>query len=157
MKRPSPLIALLLWMTAAYAASFIGVQGSLRGIAGLYMTLHKPTWTAPAWLFAPVWTVLYGLIGYSAWRVWRAEAPSRGALTLWWLQLALNALWPWLFFASGRLGVACAECGLLWFSILATILALSRIDRRAAWVLLPYLLWVGYATLLNFSIWRLNS
>lgn len=153
MKRPHPTIALLLWLTAAYTASFIGMQGTLRGLQGLYLTLAKPSWNPPAWLFAPVWTVLYALIGIAAWRVWRVEGKG---LWLWWVQLVLNGLWPWLFFGFGKLGWAFGEIVVLWFAILATALVFARKDRTAAWLLVPYLAWVAFATVLNFAIWRMN-
>lgn len=156
MKRPHPTIALALWLTAAYAASFVGTQGTLRGLMEVYVPLVKPAWTPPAWLFAPIWTVLYALIGISAWRVWRKESRHRGALSLWWAQLFLNALWPWLFFGFGKLGWAFGEIVALWILILLTILTFFRIDRLAAWLLVPYLAWVGFASILNLAIWRMN-
>ncbi len=157
MKRTNPTIALLLWLTAAYAAGYVGTLGTLRGMEALYPSLHKPAWTPPAWLFAPVWTVLYALIGIAAWRVWRGEPPRRAPLVLWWLQLLLNALWPWLFFGFGKLGLAFGEIVLLWLAILATVIAFSRKDARAAWLLFPYLAWVGFACVLNLAIWRMNG
>ena len=153
MNRPHPTIALLLWLTAAYAAGFVGAQGALKGVATTYLSLAKPAWSPPAWLFSPVWTVLYALMGVAAWRVWRAEGKG---LWLWWVQLLLNALWPWLFFGLGKLGLAFGEVVALWLAILATVLAFARADRPAAWLLVPYLAWVGFAAILNLSIWRLN-
>jgi translocator protein len=156
MQRIHPTIALLLWLTASYGAGFIGTQGTLRGMENFYPSLAKPVWTPPAWLFSPVWTVLYALIGVAAWRVWRSENPRTAALTFWWIGLVLNTVWPWLFFAIGRLGLAFGESVALWISILATMLLFARIDRKAAWFLLPYLCWVGFATVLNLAIWRMN-
>lgn len=156
MKRPHPTIALLLWLTAAYAAGFVGTVGTLRGMQAFYPGLQKPAWTPPAWLFSPVWTVLYALIGVAAWRVWRGETPRRAPLALWWLQLALVAVWPWLFFGFGKLGPAFGEICVLWLAILATTIFFSRRDALAAWLLVPYLAWVGFATVLNLAIWRLN-
>lgn len=153
MKRPNVTIALLLWLTAAYGAGFVGTQGTLRGLTTLYPALAKPAWNPPGWLFAPVWTVLYALIGVAAWRVWRVEGKG---LPLWWAQLILNALWPWLFFGFGKLAFAFGEVVLLGFAILATILAFARRDKTAAWLLGPYLVWVGYAAILNLAIWRMN-
>lgn len=153
MKRPHPTIALLLLLTAAYAASFVGTVGTFRGLQGLYPALAKPPWNPPGWLFGPVWTVLYALMAVAAWRVWRAE--GRG-LWVWWTQLGFNALWPWLFFAWGRLGLAALECGLLAIVVLATLLVFRRSDRTAAWLLAPYLAWVLFATTLNVAIWRIN-
>ena len=156
MKRPHPTIALLLWLTAAYAAGYVGTLGTLRGMDALYPALRKPAWTPPAWIFAPVWTVLYALIGLAAWRVGRTDGPRRAALSFWWLGLGLNAAWPWLFFAQGRLGLAFAEIVVLWLAILATVVLSARRDRLAPWLLLPYLAWVGFAAILNLAIWRMN-
>ena len=131
----------------------MGYLGTSRGLADLYPTLHKPVWNPPDWLFAPVWTVLYVLIALAAWRVWRVEGKG---LWLWWIGLGLNALWPWLFFAWGRLGLAALECGGLAAAILATMLVFRRSDRAAAWLLAPYLAWVLLATALSTAIWRMN-
>ncbi len=156
MKRTNPTIALLLWLTAAYTASFVGMQGALRGLEVYFPSLHRPTWTPPFWLFGPVWTVLYALIGFSAWKVWMAEPPRRAALALWWVQLILNALWCWLFFAWGKLFIAFIESLLLWLAILATTHLFTRNDKLAARLLYPYLAWVTFATILNMVIWRMN-
>ena len=153
MKRPHPTIALLLWLTAAYAASYVGTMGALRGMVTLYLGLARPPWAPPAWLFNPAWTLLSALLGTAAWRVWRAGGKG---LWLWWVGLFLGALWPWLFFGFGKLGPALAEIAVLWFVLLATILAFSRTDRAAAWCLTPLLAWVGFEAILNLAVWRLN-
>jgi benzodiazapine receptor len=105
-----------------------------------------------------VWTLLYALMGIAAWLVWRVGGfeANRGALTLFLLQLLVNALWSWLFFGWHLGGLALADVLLLWGLILATLLAFWRVSRVAAGLLLPYLLWVSFATALNFSVWRLN-
>ncbi len=157
MKRPHPTIALLQWLTAAYAAGFVGSQAVIRDGGSLYATLRRPAWAPPAWLFAPVWTVLYALIGLAAWLVWRTEGRGKKGLWLWWLGLALNALWPWLFFGFGKLGLAFGEIVVLWLVILATTVAFSKSDRKAAWAFVPYLAWVGFASILNLAIWRMNA
>ena len=158
MKRLHPTIALLLFLTAAYGAGFVGALGTQKGLDRLYPGLAKPAWNPPGWAFGPVWTALYALMAVAAWRVWRGEGPGRGpGLGLWGAGLVLNALWPWLFFAGGWLGLAAAECALLALSILATILFFRRSDRPAAWLLTPYLAWTLFATLLNVAIWRMNA
>lgn len=158
MKRPYSTNALLLWLTAAYAASFIGLQGTFRGIQSLYPALKKPAWTPPDWVFGPVWTILYALIGVAAWKIWQTEAsPNRTrALVFWWTQLILNALWPWLFFAWGKLLFAFIGIVLL-LAAVATALAYGlRVDRKGASLMIPYLAWTAFATALNFAIWRMN-
>lgn len=123
-----------------------------------YERLAKPEWTPPNRVFGPVWTVLYALIALAGWLVWRERgiAGARVALALYLLQLALNAAWSWLFFGLERPGAALVEIAVLWCVILATALAFRRVRRLAAVLLLPYLLWVSFASALNFAIWRLN-
>ena len=157
MKRPHPTIALLLWLTAALAAGFVGSQGALRGAMTLYPGLAKPAWSpSPSLLtalFAPLGAVLSALAGFAAWRVSRAEGKG---LWLWWLQLALGAAWPWLFFGFGRFGLAFGEAVALWIAILATTIAFSRSDRGAAWALVPSLVGAGLAAILSLAVWRMN-
>jgi len=121
-----------------------------------YEQLAKPTWRPPNWLFAPVWSVLYLMIAVAGWLVWR-EAGFAGAaipLTIYAVQLLLNAAWTPIFFGLHRIGMALAEMGLLWISILATITLFAPIAPLAAWLFVPYLAWVSFAAALNFSIWR---
>jgi benzodiazapine receptor len=126
---------------------------------GWYSQILKPSWTPPSWLFGPVWTALYLAMAVAAWLVWRQGGweAQRGALFLFLVQLALNAAWSWLFFglhspASGMTGIT-----LLWIAILLTLLAFFRVSPAAGWLMVPYLLWVSYASALNFTIWRLNG
>lgn len=124
-----------------------------------HAALVKPAWNPPNWVFAPVWTLLYALMGIAAWLVWRsAEVPGRrAALGLFLVQLVLNGAWSWLFFGRHAVGVALVEIALLWLTILATQIAFRRISRAAAWLVVPYLAWVAFATALTFAIWRLNA
>ena len=108
-----------------------------------------------AWLFAPVWTTLYALMGIAAWRVWR-RAGFGVPLSLFLIQLALNALWSWLFFAWRMGAAAFAEVVLLWLLIAATLVAFSRVDRLAGALLVPYLAWVSFAAILTYAVWRAN-
>jgi tryptophan-rich sensory protein len=127
-----------------------------------YARLDKPRWTPPDRVFAPIWTVLYFLIALAGWLVWstgaeddrRDEARSLLALVAFTVQLALNALWPVLFFGLRLPGYAFVEILLLLLAILTTILLFAPLHPVAAWLLVPYLLWVGFAAALNFSIWR---
>ena len=110
-------------------------------------------------VFAPVWTILYLTIAIAGWLVWR-EAGFRGAaipLALYAVQLVFNGLWSWLFFGLHRPDLAFFDIVLLWFSILATVLAFFSVRPAAGWLLVPYLVWVTFASALNFSIWRLNT
>ncbi|WP_428663118.1 TspO/MBR family protein [Reyranella sp.] len=123
-----------------------------------YPTLTKPSFTPPNWLFGPVWTVLYVMMGVAAWRVW-LEAwgdRARGPLTLFALQLALNLGWSVVFFGLHAIGAAVVVIVALEAAILGTMFLFRRIDGLAAALLVPYALWVAFATLLNVTIWRLN-
>jgi len=124
-----------------------------------YETLAKPSWTPPGWLFGPVWTALYAMIGVSAWLVWRDHGSDaiRWALVLWGVQLALNAAWSPVFFGMHQPGAAAVIIVAMWCAILATIVAFWPLQRAASLLLVPYLLWVTFATALNVSIWRLNA
>lgn len=126
--------------------------------ASFYAFLAQPSWAPPAWLFGPVWSVLYVLMAIAAWLVWR-ERGWRGAstaLTLFVVQLAVNALWTWVFFAWHRGALALLEIVVLAGLVAATILAFWRWHRLAALLLVPYLAWVGFATALTYALWRLN-
>ena len=153
----SPWLALLLWILLC------GVAGAVGGIASanapeFYATLDKPAWAPPPGVFGPVWTVLYLLMAVAAWLVWRERGwtRARGALGLFVVQLALNTAWSWLFFAWHRGGLAFADIVVLLGLIVATLFAFARVRRAAAWLLLPYLAWVSFATALNYSVWQRN-
>ena len=124
-----------------------------------YEDLAKPWWRPPNWLFAPAWSLLYCAIAVSGWLVWRQAGFAGAALPLgiYTVQLVLNAAWSGLFFGLRRPDIAFGEVVLLWLSILATILAFHPVHAGAAWLLVPYLCWVTFASCLNFSIWRLNA
>lgn len=155
---PKPWMALLWILTGCYAVSFVGAQGAFLGLAhGWYDTILKPRWTPPNWLFGPVWTVLYGMIGAAAYLVWRSEGRfRRSGLALFWVQLVLNGLWTWLFFAWHWLAWSLGELAVLWLLILATTILFFRQSRAAGWLTIPYLAWAAFAGALNFAIWRLN-
>ncbi len=150
-------IGLLAWLAASFAAAAVGGIASASA-ASFYGQLVQPPWAPPAWLFGPVWSVLFVLMGIAAWLVWRRHGfgGARVALTLFLVQLVVNGLWSWLFFAW-RLGApALADVVLLWLLIAATLMQFWRLHRLAACLLLPYLAWVSFAAALNFTLWRLN-
>lgn len=151
-------LGLLGWLLLVFVAAAIGGLGSASA-AGFYQEISRPGWAPPGWLFGPVWTALYLMMGVSAWLVWRAQGfrGARVALSLFVLQLAANALWSWLFFAWRLGGVAFAEILLLWCLIVATAAMFARLGQRlATWLLVPYLAWVTFAAFLNYSIWQQN-
>ncbi len=145
------------WLGLCFVAAAIGAAASVEA-GPFYLQLLRPSWAPPAGVFGPVWTLLYALMGIAAWLVWRAGGfqANRGVLTLFLLQLLANALWSWLFFAWHLGGLALADVLLLWALILATLLGFWRVNWLAGALLVPYLLWVSFATALNFSVWQLN-
>ena len=141
------------------AACFLAAgTGILFKPGAWYEHLKKPSWRPPNRLFAPVWTVLYLMIAVSGWLVWRAAGfPGAAlALSLYVVQLLLNAAWTPVFFGLHRLDLGFAVIVLLWLSIAATIAAFAPINAAAAWLMAPYLAWVSFASLLNFAVWQLN-
>lgn len=140
----------IVFMVAAFAAWF--EPGSW------YEMLDKPYWTPPNWLFPIVWPVLYLLMAISAWLVWREFGFDGGREELKWfgIQLFLNALWSWIFFGQHLIGTALGEILLLWVAILFTLLLFWRKSKPAAYLLLPYLVWVSYASALNYAIYQFN-
>ena len=148
---------LVLWLAVAYATAAVGAVASVSASA-FYAQLTRPEWAPPAWLFGPVWSVLYALMGVAAWLVWRAKGltGARRPLLLFVAQLVANALWSWLFFAWRQGALAFFEVLFLWCLIAATVLLFWRVSRLAAALLLPYLAWVTFAAALTLSIWQLN-
>lgn len=151
-------IAFVVAQFLCFSAAAIGGGLTAGAVRTWYPTIAKPEWTPPPWVFGPVWTVLYAMMGLSLWLVWRsgAWAERRGALALFMFQLVLNAAWSLIFFGAKSPGLAFAEIMLLWFAIIATIIAFWKYSRTAALLLVPYLCWSTFAALLNFTIWRMN-
>lgn len=151
---------ILLAVVPILGASVLGQLATYPSIAGWYAELAKPPFNPPNWVFAPVWTALYVLMAYAAWRLLQAhrDTPGRSlALALFFAQLALNALWSWLFFALHSPLAALLNIVPQWLLILATIERARLVDKVAAACLVPLALWVGFAAVLNFSIWYLNG
>lgn len=158
MSRPQQVLGFVAWLALCLATSAIGALASVNA-RSFYADLVRPVWAPPGWLFGPVWSALFLAMAVAAWLVWRVPtaSPSRSiALRLFVVQLVANALWSWLFFAWRLGGVAFAEVLLLWLLIACTIAAFWRIKPVAAWLLVPYLGWVTFASALNHTLWRLN-
>ena len=151
----SQLVGLLGWLLVAFAAAAVGAVASADA-AVFYERLDKPAWAPPAWLFGPVWSALYSLMGVAAWLVWRSAASKKGALGLFLAQLVANALWSWLFFTWHQGALAAVEVLILLALIVCTAVAFWRSSRLAAVLLVPYLLWVSFASLLTWSVWQMN-
>ena len=146
---------------------FVGLVVAVAAIGGWltslgqpewYESLSKPSWTPPSWLFGPAWTVLYLLMAVAAWLVWRRAGfdGATAALTVFFIQLGLNLAWSGIFFALRSPGWALVEILILWVAIVVTIILFFRHSTLAGWLLVPYLLWVSFATALNAAIVRLN-
>lgn len=151
----SQVAGLLGWLLVVFVAAAVGAAASVDA-PSFYAQLSKPAWAPPAGVFGPVRTVLYALMGVAAWLVWRSPGPKRAALTLFGAQLAANALWSWLFFAWHRGALAAVEILVLLALIVAMIVAFWRISRLAALLMVPYLLWVSFASVLTWAVWRSN-
>lgn len=153
------VISALVAVGAVVAASILGQIATYPNLSPWFAGLTKPSFNPPNWVFAPVWTTLYALMAFALWRIFRLPGSSlrTAAVSLFFIQLALNAAWSWMFFwaHSPLLGLINIVPQLL--AIFATIAAFARVDRLAAWCLVPLALWVSYASLLNFSLWRLNG
>ncbi len=128
-------------------------------IANWYSTLNKPSFNPPNYLFGPVWTLLYIFMGISLFLIWKQPASSqkKTAITLFIIQFALNIAWSFIFFNQHQVLLAFIEIVLMWIFILLTILAFGKIKKAAAWLLVPYICWVSFASVLNFAIWNLNK
>jgi translocator protein len=150
-----PAMALALSLLTCFLAAGTGLFVSTDG---WYNSLAKPAWNPPAWVFAPAWAALYILMAAAAWLVWREGGwrEQRRPLGLFLFQLLLNALWTPLFFGLHQPGWALAEIVLLWLTLAGTLFSFWRVSHLAGVLLMPYLAWVSFASLLNFAIWRLN-
>lgn len=149
------------WVLLCEAAGGIGSIFTRDSLKDWYPTLEKPSFTPPSWVFGPVWTLLYALMGASLYMAGRQRVDDGSVVqvsrALFGIQLVLNVLWSYVFFKRRSPGWAVVEIGFLWAAIVATTLAFSKISRMAALLLLPYLLWTSFAAALNYRIWRLNE
>ncbi|SDB33921.1 TspO and MBR related proteins [Desulfonatronum thiosulfatophilum] len=157
MEKRKQILGLIGWLAITYVAAAVGSAASMDAPA-LYAQLDRPAWSPPAQLFGPVWTVLYTLMGVAAWLVWRVGTfrETRTALGLFIVQLFFNALWSWLFFVWNLGMVSFAGILLLLGLIFITMISFWNKRPLAGALLIPYLLWVGYASILNYTLWRLN-
>ena len=154
----SQWLVLALFLVICLATAGIGAAWTNLSVGDWYAAIKKPTWNPPNWLFGPVWTALYIGMAVAAWLVWRKNglADAWLPLLLFGVQLFFNAVWSALFFGMRSPGIAFVDIVLLWFAILATIVTFGRVSSLAATLLVPYLAWVSFATVLNWSIWRMN-
>lgn len=153
------ILKLVVCLAGTFLAAFIGSMATGPAIPTWYATLAKPSFNPPNWIFGPVWTALYTMMAISAYLVWQKgleDGAVRVALALFIAQLALNALWSVLFFGlhSPLAGFACIAA--LWLALLFTILSFLKISAVAGWLLIPYILWVSFAAVLNLFVFVLN-
>lgn len=154
------------WIKAVISLALPQVVGATAalvtqtGESSWYQSIQRPEWNPPGWVFGPVWTALYLMMGWAFYLVWKSPAPAetkRPAMILWIVQLVFNFFWTLIFFGAHQIGWALAEIAVLWLLILLTIFAFARVSKTAAWLLVPYISWVSFATLLTYTIWRLNA
>lgn len=164
-------LRLIIAIAISELAGIIGSFFTVSAVDTWYAGIVKPAWNPPSWVFGPAWTLLYALMGIAVGLVWirgdargnggiatdRGRAIMRGAFAMFSVQLVLNVAWSWLFFGLHELGWAFIELLSLWAAIVATIVVFSRISKVAAWLLVPYVLWVSFAGYLNYSLWALNK
>jgi translocator protein len=140
-------------------AGILGSIFTVRSIPEWYANLNKPSFTPPNWLFGPAWITLYALMGISSYLIWQksdTDPEAKKALWVFWVHLFFNAIWSPIFFGLRNPGLAMAVIVLIWLFIVYLIYKFWGINKWAAALLIPYLLWVSYASALNFSIWRMN-
>lgn len=151
------ILKLILSIILCELAGIIGSLFNIRSIPNWYKKLKKPGFNPPNWIFGPVWTILFLLMGISLYLVWNTGISLLSfPMIIFFLQLILNIIWSGIFFGLKKPFFAFLEIILLWFFILATIISFFTISPIASYLLIPYILWVSFASLLNFYIWRLN-
>lgn len=156
--RPHATAALIGWLALCFAVGGVSSIFPARAIPTWYAALVKPPFNPPNEVFPVVWTILYALMAISAWIAWKTRPSGcrRRGLRLFLVQLGLNFLWTWIFFSTHQMLTAFADLVALWIAILLTLLAFKKMSTTAAWLLVPYLVWVTFAGYLNFATWRLN-
>ena len=158
MSRGRSILVLVFCLVLCFGAAAAGSVGTAAGLKDWYRGIAKPSWTPPNAVFGPVWTVLYAMMAAAAWRVWTRGgfAKARGPLLLFWVHLAVNAAWTIFFFGMRSPGLALADIVLLWVLIVVLIRLFWNHSRMASLLLVPYLLWVSFATALNATLWWMN-
>lgn len=152
-------INLILAIGVCQLAGFIGSIATVSSISSWYLLLTKPFFSPPNWIFGPVWITLYTLMGINLYLVWQKginKKPVKYAVLLFVFHLLINSLWSIVFFGFKNIILALFVIILLWLLIIKIILVFSKIEKKAALLLVPYLIWVSFATILNASLWILN-
>jgi len=156
--RRTQILGLIAFVAICFAVAALGGAATSSSVGDWYQTLERPAWNPPDWVFGPVWTALYLMMAIAAWLVWRRDGFTKARKALSWfaLQLGLNLTWSVLFFGLHRPDLALVDIMLLLVAIAVTALSFRKHSTAAAFLLIPYLLWVAFATVLNTSIWLLN-
>ena len=152
-------VKLVIALALPLLVGFTSGMFTMEGVKTWYLTINRPTWNPPNWVFAPVWTTLYILMGIALFLVWKSDSSAelkKIAIALFVVQLFLNFCWSLIFFKWQQPGWAVVELAALWITILLTIFAFAQVNKIAAWLLVPYISWVSFAGILNYTIWRLN-
>lgn len=155
----SSIIKLIIAVAIPLVVGGISGYFTVTGVESWYLTLQKPSWNPPNWIFGPVWTTLYVMMGIALFLVWKEDTSSELkaiAVILFAVQLLLNFFWSFIFFKLEQPGWAFVEILVLWLMLLACIFAFGQVNKTAAWLLVPYISWVSFATILNGTIWKLN-
>ena len=148
---------LLISIFIAEAAGIVGSVATIPKISGWYLHLNKPFFNPPNWIFGPVWTGLYLMMGVSMYLILlKRRGLGNGVFRWYWIQLLLNILWSWVFFGNENLGMGMVIILMLWWSIRMTIKSFAKVEKNSAILLIPYLAWVSFATILNAAAWGLN-
>ena len=151
-------IGLVVSIVVCFSAGFLGSMATNGSVDNWYVEINKPEWNPPNWIFAPVWSTLFLMMAVAVWLVWKQAGfgKSRFALGAFAVQLVLNALWSVVFFGMKETGWACVEIAMLWAAIVVTTCLFYRHSKLAAGLMIPYLMWVSFASFLNFTIWQMN-
>jgi translocator protein len=155
----SNITKLIISIVTTVGMGLLGGIFTAQEIHGWFLHLNKPSWNPPNWLFAPVWTTLYVLMGIAFYLIWKTKANAdtkQWAIIIFIAQFALNFIWSYIFFKEHLMGWAFTDIIVLWIAILCTIIAFSKINKTAAWLLVPYISWVSFAAILNLTIWKMN-
>ena len=150
------LLPLIIALAIPFIVAYLGSSVTTPSIGSWYATLNKPAFSPPNWIFAPVWTLLFLLMGIASYLVWKKQKKIKTPLKLYGVQLILNFLWSYLFFGLNRPDLAMADIILLWIFIFLTLKSFYKVNKLAGALLIPYILWVSFASILNFAILTLN-
>ena len=154
----NPWLTFALFAAICFSVAAVGSVWTATSVRTWYVRLQKPSFNPPSWVFGPVWSILYFSMAVSAWLVWRSAGWSapRAAFILFFIQLGFNLIWSGLFFGLHQPGLAFIDILALLASVVATAIAFRSFSEAAFWIMIPYAMWVCFASLLNFEIWRLN-